>query len=122
MMCPLGVANEMSAPPASGWDGLGTREGLDRLTESSGGQLLYVLPHPRRDGATHLVLDPLELIAKLSVLIPAPRFHLLRSHGLLAPHAAGRAQVVLRRPQAVDQGAGAVQIGRLKDSNLGPAD
>jgi hypothetical protein len=75
----------MSAPPASGWDGLGTREGLDRLTESSGGQLLYVLPHPRRDGATHLVLDPLELIAKLSVLIPAPRFHLLRSHGLLAP-------------------------------------
>jgi hypothetical protein len=43
---------------------------LERLTESSGGQLLYELPHPRRDGATHLLLDPLELIEKLSVLIP----------------------------------------------------
>ena len=58
---------------------------LERLTESSGGQLLYELPHPRRDGSTHLLLDPLELIEKLSVLIPPPRFHLLRFHGLLAP-------------------------------------
>ena len=41
----------------------------ERLTESSGGQLLYELPHPRRDGSTHLLLDPLELIEKLSVLI-----------------------------------------------------
>jgi hypothetical protein len=81
------------------------------LTESSGGQLLYQLPHPRRDGATHLLLDPLELIEKLSVLIPAPRFHLLRFHGLLAPHAAGRAQIVPRLREAVDQGDGAVAVG-----------
>jgi len=60
---------------------------MERLTESSGGQLLYELPHPRRDGSTHLLLDPLELIEKLSVLVPSPRFHLLRFHGLLAPHA-----------------------------------
>src|SRR5262245_33462670 len=33
----------------------------------------------RRDGSTHLLLDPLELIEKLCVLIPPPRFHLLRS-------------------------------------------
>jgi hypothetical protein len=45
---------------------------LERLTESSGGQLLYELPHARRDGSTHLLLDPLELIEKLSVLIPTP--------------------------------------------------
>ncbi|MBI4634709.1 MAG: transposase [Candidatus Rokubacteria bacterium] len=51
---------------------------LGRLTESSGGQLLYELPHPRRDGSTPLALDPLELIEKLSVLIPSPRFHPLR--------------------------------------------
>ena len=43
---------------------------------------------PRRDGSTHLLLDPLELIEKLSVVIPAPRFHRLRFHGLLAPHGA----------------------------------
>ena len=65
-----------------------------RLTDSSGGQLLYQLPHPRRDGSTHLLLDPLEMIEKLSVLIPPPRFHLLRFHGGLAPRAQLRSAVV----------------------------
>jgi hypothetical protein len=64
------------------------------LTESSGGQLLYELPHPRRDGPTHLLLDPLALIEMLSVLIPPPRFPLLRFHGVLAPRARLRAEVV----------------------------
>jgi hypothetical protein len=54
-----------------------------------------------------LVLDPLELIEKLSVLVPAPRFHLLRFHGLLAPHAADRAQVVPHPRQAAGAGGGA---------------
>ena len=67
---------------------------LDRLTESPNGQLLYELPHPWRDGATHLLLDPIELIEKLCVLIPPPRFHLLRFHGVLAPHARLRAEVI----------------------------
>jgi hypothetical protein len=84
---------------------------LERLTESSGGQLLYELPHPRRDGSTHLLLDPLELIEKLSVLIPAPRFHLLRFHGLLAPHAAGRAQIIPRGGAGVDPEGGPVGAG-----------
>ena len=57
---------------------------------------------PRRDGATHRLLDPLELIEKLSVLIPSHRFHLLRFHGLLAPHAAARAQIIPRGPGPVD--------------------
>lgn len=34
---------------------------LDRLTETTGGQLLYQLPRPWRDGSTALLLDPLEL-------------------------------------------------------------
>jgi hypothetical protein len=93
---------------------------LERLTASSGGQLLYELPHPRRDGATHLLLDPLELIEKLSVLIPAPRFHLLRFHGLLAPHAAGRAQIVPRVRLAVAQGDGAVAVGRPSGAGDSP--
>src|SRR5262245_37761617 len=46
----------------------------DCLTESSGGQLLYELPHARRNGSTHLLLDPLVLIEKLGVLIPRPGF------------------------------------------------
>ena len=34
---------------------------------------LYALAHPRADGATHVVLDPLELLEKLAVLVPVPR-------------------------------------------------
>ena len=79
---------------------------LERLTESSGGQLLYELPHARRDGSTHLLLDPLELIEKLSVLIPPPRFHLLRFHGLLAPRAHLRAAVVPRPSRDAALGGG----------------
>jgi hypothetical protein len=82
------------------------------LTESSGGQLLYELPHPRRDSSTHLLLDPLELIEKLSVLIPSPRFHLLRFHGLLAPHATGRAQSLPRGRATEDQDGGPAGAGR----------
>lgn len=47
---------------------------LARLTESARGQVVFALPHPRADGATHLLLDPLELIEKLTLLIPPPRF------------------------------------------------
>jgi hypothetical protein len=43
---------------------------LDRLIKSANGQLLYQLAHPRRDGATHLLLDPLEPIEKLCALLP----------------------------------------------------
>jgi hypothetical protein len=42
----------------------------ERLTQSSHGQVVFELPHPRAAGATHLLLDPLDLIEKMSVLIP----------------------------------------------------
>src|SRR5207245_5965844 len=77
---------------------------LERLTESARGQVVFELPHPRADGATHLLLDPLELIEKLTLLIPPPRFHTLRFHGVLAPHAAWRSAVVPARPEADEDG------------------
>ena len=59
---------------------------LERLRESAGGHLLDELAPPRADGSTHLLLaPPLELIEKLCVLVPAPRTHVLRYHGVLAP-------------------------------------
>jgi hypothetical protein len=79
---------------------------LDRLTESPHGQLPYQLPHPRRDGATHLLLDPLELIEKLCVLIAPPRFHLLRFHGVLAPRSRLRSDVVPRSRRDPEHGGG----------------
>jgi len=74
------------------------------LTESAHGQLLFELAHPRADGTTHLLLEPLELIEKIALLIPPPRFHTLRFHGVLGPRAAWRSAVIPRRHDAVDEG------------------
>jgi hypothetical protein len=41
-----------------------------------------------------VVLDPLDLIARLCALIPLPRCHMLRYHGVLAAHAKARPEVV----------------------------
>jgi len=50
-------------------------------------------PSPRR-GTTHIVFTPHELIEKLIPLIPRPRCHLVRYHGILGPAAKDRAKVV----------------------------
>ena len=86
--------------PAAPASGAGAIDG-----ELRGAAPLRVAP-PRRDGSTHLLLDPLELIEKLSVLIPPPRFHLLRFHGVLAPRAQLRAAVVPRASQDAALGGG----------------
>jgi hypothetical protein len=41
-----------------------------------------------------LVFEPLEFLAKLAALTPRPEINLLLYHGVLAPHARWRAQVV----------------------------
>ncbi len=53
-----------------------------------------------RDGTTHLVMSPLEFMQRLAALVPRPRLHLIRFHGVLAPNAKLRALVV---PQEVPQ-------------------
>jgi Putative transposase len=67
---------------------------LDRLTESSGGQLLYQFRRPWSDGSTALLLEPLELLERLAALVPPPRRPLLAYHGLLAPRSRWRAAIV----------------------------
>jgi hypothetical protein len=47
---------------------------------------------PYRDGTTHIVLEPVDFMARLAALVP-PRVHLTRYHGVFAPHAALRAAV-----------------------------
>ena len=46
---------------------------------------------------THLVFDPVEFLGRLAVLVPRPRINLILYHGVLAPRAAWRADVVRRR-------------------------
>ena len=38
------------------------------------------------EGTTHIVLESLDLMARLAALVPPPRMHLTRYHGVFAPH------------------------------------
>jgi hypothetical protein len=39
-----------------------------------------------RTRTTHIVLSPLEFLAKLAALVPPPRVNLVRYHGVLPPN------------------------------------
>jgi len=56
-------------------------------------RLVYRLPKPMPDGRITLYLTPLELLDRLAKLIPQPRRHRHRYHGVFAPNAPLRAQV-----------------------------
>jgi len=66
---------------------------LERLEQLAHDQLVYRFPKPQPDGTTQLRLTPLELIERLAALIPPPRIHRHRYHGVLAPNSAYRSQV-----------------------------
>jgi len=51
-----------------------------------------------RDGATHLVMSPLGFMQRLAALVPRPRLHRIRFHGVLAPNAKLRPPVVPHVP------------------------
>jgi hypothetical protein len=65
-----------------------------RLSALPDGRLAYQLKRRWRDGTTHMLFEPLELIARLAPLVPPPRFHRLRYHGVLAPAAGWRREIV----------------------------
>jgi hypothetical protein len=49
----------------------------ERLGVTSSGQVRYQLSTPYRDGTTHLVSEPLDLMARLAALVPPPPARLL---------------------------------------------
>jgi len=66
----------------------------DRLELLPDGRVLLKLKTEWSDGTSHLLFTPLEFIEKLAAILPRPRINLLIYHGLLAPNARLRAQVV----------------------------
>jgi hypothetical protein len=85
----------------------------DRLSELPDGRLHYRLKRPWRDGTTAVVFERQDFIAKLAVLVPAPRAHLTRYHGVLAPAAAWRSRIVP---------AGSVRAGDTETSSRTPTE
>ena len=57
---------------------------------------MYKFKQPFRDGTTHVVLDPLDFIARLAALVPRPRLNLTRFHGVFAPNSKQREHIVPR--------------------------
>jgi len=67
---------------------------MDRLEALPDGRLRYWFKTAWRNGTTHAIFEPLEFLEKLAALLPTPRAHLVRFHGLLAPAAKWRPSIV----------------------------
>ena len=68
-----------------------------RLSLREDGKVVHELRVPFRDGTTHFVFEPLVFIERLAALVPPPRMHQLTYHGVLAPGATWRSDIVPRR-------------------------
>ena len=53
----------------------------------------YHLKTPWKNGTTHVEFEPVEVIAELAAMVPPPRAHLTRVHGVFAQNANLRAQL-----------------------------
>jgi hypothetical protein len=110
------LARYVSRPPVA----------TERLSLTQAGNVRYALKTPYRDGTTHVIFEPEEfmahipvrhpfgaaygranrqscrfVIARLAALVPKPRAHLTRYHGVFAPASPERAQR-LKRVFAID--------------------
>lgn len=74
---------------------------IERLSVLPDGRIAYRIKQARR-GATHRILTPLELLARIAALVPPPHIPFLRYHGVLAPSSKLRAHVVPRRDDALE--------------------
>jgi len=68
---------------------------LERLHVLPDGRIAYRVKQPRKN-ATHRILTPTELLARIAALIPPPRHPFLRYHGVLAPNSRWRNAIVPR--------------------------
>ena len=85
------LARYVSRPPVA----------TERLSLTQAGNVRYALKTPYRDGTTHVIFEPEDFIARLAALVPKPRAHLTRYHGVFAPASPERAQR-LKRVFAID--------------------
>src|SRR5436309_4984570 len=85
---------------------------VERLEALPDGCVLYRLKRPWRNGATHVVFQPQELLAKLAALVPAPRAHSVRYSGVFAPAAAWRPSIVPDAAAAADDKAAREPVER----------
>ena len=79
---------------------------FERLKCDGAGKVVLQLKSPWRDATTHIRMSPLEFMQRLAALVPRPRLHLSRFHGVLAPNAGLRAAIVPGPPEKPGEPAG----------------
>jgi hypothetical protein len=81
----------------------------ERLSWTDDGQIRYQYKRPAPNGQRAMECDPVDFVGKLAALIPPPRKHLTRYHGVFAPNHAWTSQIVPKAPvdTAVSSGASA---------------
>jgi hypothetical protein len=73
-----------------------------RLYRLENGDVGYMLKTGWSDGTFAVRFSPMEFIERLVALVPPPRIHLTRYHGVLAPNHSWRSQVVPGNGNAVN--------------------
>jgi hypothetical protein len=69
---------------------------LERMSWTHDGRIAYEVKYPRCPTRTHLLLEPLQLLARITSLIPAPRRPLVRYSGVLSSASKWRRHIVPR--------------------------
>jgi Putative transposase len=101
----------------------------ERLKRNRAVDVVLQLKSAFKDSTTHIVMAPLEFIQRLAALVPRPRLHLIRFHGVLAPNAKLRSEIIPSLPvehttapacdHAQAQGrAGAHELGQAAQTGL----
>ena len=63
----------------------------ERVSIDGDGLVVLELKRAFSDGSAHELFEPEDFVARLAALVPRPRAHLVRYHGLFAPNARERA-------------------------------
>lgn len=91
----------------------------DRLSILPDGRVAYAFRKRWRDGSTHVVLDPMTFLERLSALVPRPRKKSVNYFGVFAPAASYRSRVVPRRSaEVVGTGAAAPRCAHALPDDL----
>jgi len=80
----------------------------ERLSVAGDGLVVLELKRAFSDGTTHLLCEPQDFIARLAALVPRPKAHLVRYHGVFAPNARERAGIVAR-PKVANKASAAAE-------------
>lgn len=65
----------------------------ERMALTSSGHFHYQYKTPYLKVTTHLVIEPLDFLARMAAPVPPPSMHLTGYHGVFAPHSKRRAAV-----------------------------